>query len=210
MLGQSLSHIAAGFVVGVALAGAPGPVQAILLSEATRGGVGRGFQTMIGANLTFGVLLLFLALGLSVAPPSGLALRLLKVTGGAFLLWLAIEGLRNSEQPANEAQVGRRKTVPSVARGALAVLLNPGAWLFLGAVASPLLGAATRDGGTAVALAVVVALVVGVMVGDGAVVLLGGLGIRKGGVRVAKWVRRALGVLLTGLGIWLLLTGLIP
>jgi threonine/homoserine/homoserine lactone efflux protein len=210
VIGQSLAHVAAGFGVGVALAGAPGPVQAILLSEAIRGGMGRGFQTMIGANLTFGVLLLFLALGLSVAPPSGLALRLLKVTGGAFLLWLAIDGLRSSDQPAQHGEVGRGRTVPPIVRGALAVLLNPGAWLFLGAVASPLLGAATRDGGTAVALAVVVALVVGVMLGDGAVVALGGLGIRKGGVRVEKWVRRALALLLTGLGAWLLLTGLIP
>ncbi len=53
-------------------------------------------------------------------------------------------------------------------------------------------------------------LVVGVMIGDGAVVLLGGLGIRRGGVRVEKGVRRGLGLLLTGLGVWLLLTGLIP
>jgi threonine/homoserine/homoserine lactone efflux protein len=211
MVGQSLAHVAAGFGVGVALAGAPGPVQAILLSEAMRGGVVRGFQTMIGANLTFGVLLLFLALGLSVAPPSGLALRLLKVAGGAFLLWLAIEGLRDSaSSPNDEGKVGGRRSVAPAARGALAVLLNPGAWLFLGAVASPLLAAATRDGGTGAAVGVVAALTIGVMIGDGAVVLLGGLGVRKGGARVEKWIRRALALVLSGLGIWLLLSGLIP
>ena len=211
MVRQSLVHIAAGFGVGVALAGAPGPVQAILLSEAMRGGVVRGFHTMIGANLTFGVLLLFLALGLSVAPPSGLALRLLKVAGGAFLLWLAIEGLRDSvNSPNDEGKAGGRRSVAPAARGALAVLLNPGAWLFLGAVASPLLAAATRDGGTGAAVGVVAALTGGVMIGDGAVVLLGGLGVRKGGARVDKWVRRALALVLSGLGIWLLLSGLIP
>ena len=210
MSGQSLTHIAAAFGIGVALAGTPGPVQAILLGEAIRGGMVRGFRTMVGANLTFGVLLLGLAFGLSVVPPSGLALRALKVIGGAFLLWIAVDGLRQSAGRPDQDEAGRRRSVPPAARGALAVLLNPGAWLFLGAVASPLLGAATRDGGTAAALAVVAALVVGVMIGDGAVVLLGGLGIRRGGVRVEGWVRRALAVLLIGLGGWLLLTGVIP
>ena len=210
MGGETLTHVATGFGIGVALAGAPGPVQAILLGESLRGGLVRGFGTMVGANLTFGVLLLALALGLSVAPPSGLALRILKVAGGAFLLWLAVEGLRTSDHRPDDAGVDRRRTLPPVGRGALAVLLNPGAWLFLGAVASPLLGAATRDGGTGGAIAVVIALTVGVMIGDGAVVLLGGLGIRRGGVRMEKWIRRGLGLLLIGLGVWLLLTGLIP
>lgn len=164
---------------------------------------------MVGANLTFGVLLLALALGLSIAPPSGLALRALKIAGGAFLLWLAVEGLRTSHQLVDDSAAGHRLTVPPVARGALAVVLNPGAWLFLGAVASPLLGAATRDGGTGGALAVVAALTAGVMIGDGAVVVLGGIGIRKGGARLEKWVRRGLALLLSGLGIWLLFSGLI-
>ena len=68
----------------------------------------------------------------------------------------------------------------------------------------------TRQNLFGAALAVVLALVTGVMIGDGAVVLLGGLGIRKGGIRVATWVRRALAILLVALGLWLLLTGLIP
>ncbi|HEX2267102.1 MAG TPA: LysE family transporter, partial [Actinomycetota bacterium] len=109
--GETLTHVAAGFGIGVALAGAPGPVQAILLGESLRGGIVRGFRTMIGANLTFGVLLLALALGLSVAPPSGLALRILKVVGGAFLLWLAVEGLRASHQRPDDAGVNRRRTL---------------------------------------------------------------------------------------------------
>ena len=125
-------------------------------------------------------------------------------------MWLAIDSVRSSGEPGNETRIPRRRTVPPTARGALAVLLNPGAWLFLGAVASPLLGGATRDGGIGAALGVVLALVIGVMIGDGAVVLVGGLGIRKGGVRVETWVRRALAILLSGLGLWLLLTGLTP
>jgi threonine/homoserine/homoserine lactone efflux protein len=89
------------------------------------------------------------------------------------------------------------------------VLLNPGAWLFLGAVASPLLATATRRGGTGDALLVAVALVTGTAIGDGAVVLLGGLGARRAGDRGGRWVRRSLAAVLAGLGVWLLLTGVI-
>jgi threonine/homoserine/homoserine lactone efflux protein len=203
-----LSHIAAGFGVGIALAGAPGPVQAVLLGEALRGGVARGLRAMAGANVTFGLLLAALALGLSIAPPSGLVLRVLKVAGGALLLWLALDGFRSAAE-SNRPEVQSWRTLPPTVRGTLAVLLNPGAWLFLGAVASPLFAAASRDGGTPSALLTVLAMVIGLMIGDGAVVLLGGLGMRKASVRAEMWIRRALAALLAGLGVWLVVSGVV-
>src|SRR5207247_2290645 len=126
---------AAGLGVGLALASAPGPVQAVLMAESVRGGVIRGFKAMAGASFTFGLLLVGLALGVSVAPPSGLALRILRAAGGALLGWLAI--------------------------------------------------------------------------GDGTVVLLGGIGVRRAGERVRLVVRRLLATLLAGLGVWLFLSGLL-
>ena len=54
---ENLSPALAGLGLGIALAGAPGPVQAVLLTEALRGGATRGFRAMVGANLTLGVLL---------------------------------------------------------------------------------------------------------------------------------------------------------
>jgi threonine/homoserine/homoserine lactone efflux protein len=200
--------VLAGLSLGLALAGAPGPVQAVLLSEAVRGGIPRGLRALAGASATFGLLLASLAFGLSLAAPSGAALRILLVVGGAFLLWLAIEGFRSGDE------VGRpppqRRALPPAARGSFAVLLNPGAWLFLGAVASPLLAAASRAGGTGNALLVAAALVVGLGIGDVAVVLLGGLGVRRAGEGLAQWVRRALAIVLAGLGVWLVVIGLIP
>jgi threonine/homoserine/homoserine lactone efflux protein len=202
------AHVFAGFGVGLALAGAPGPVQAILFAEAMRGGIGRGIRAMVGANGTFGLMLVALALGISLAPPSGVVLRALKVVGGGFLLWLAVEGFRSASETA-QGTVEPRRSLPPTARGTLAVLLNPGAWLFLGAVASPLLGAATRDGGTASALLVVLALVIGVMIGDGAVVVFAGVGLRRAGQRVETWVRRGLAIVLAGLGLWLIVGGVL-
>jgi len=204
--GDAIPRIVAGRGLGLALAGAPGPGQAILLGEAVRGGIGRGFRALAGANVTFGLLLVSLALGLSVATPSGVALRFLKVAGGGLLLWLAFDGLRS--RYAAERRESRGRALPPTARGALAVLLNPGGWLFLGAVAAPLFATATRVGGTAGAFLVAVALVVGIAIGDGAVVLLGGLGVRRAGERAVLWTHRALGCVLAGLGLWLLVQGL--
>jgi threonine/homoserine/homoserine lactone efflux protein len=82
--------------------------------------------------------------------------------------------------------------------------------LFLGAVASPLFAAASETGGTASALLVAVALQLGLTAGDGAVVLLGGLGLRRAGDRVTRLVRRGLAIVLAGLGVWLVVRGFIP
>jgi threonine/homoserine/homoserine lactone efflux protein len=191
-----------GLSLGLALAGAPGPVQAVLLGEAVRGGVARGLQAMAGANTTFGLLLLSLALGLSIAPPSGSLLRILKIAGGLLLLWLAVDGFL-SPTPTDEPT---RPSLPPVARGALAVVFNPGAWLFLGAVASPLFAEATREGGAVASVVAAGALVIGLAIGDGAVVLVG-IGVRRAGEHVALWVRRILALVLAGLGLWLLIDG---
>jgi threonine/homoserine/homoserine lactone efflux protein len=253
---ENVSPVVAGLGLGIALAGAPGSVQAVLLAEAVQGGVGRGFRALAGANLTFGVMLMCLVFGLSVAAPSGLVLRGLEVGGGVLLVWLAIEGLRSggvTSSPATASQprpssraltpsqprtpsqpltasqsrtasqpltasraltppqgrtAGRR--LPPAARGGLAVLLNPGPWLFLGAVASPLFTAATQQGGLPNAVLTALALMLGVGIGDFAVVLLGGVGVRRAGARAERVGQRALAVVLAGVGVWLIVIGARP
>jgi threonine/homoserine/homoserine lactone efflux protein len=199
--------VLAGLGLGLAQARAPGPVQAVLLAESVRGGVGRGFRAMAGASLTFGSLLVALALGLSVAPPSGPLLRILEVAGGGFLVWMAIDGLRTGHQ-VDEDSIDRR-TLPPSARGALAVLINPGAWLFLGTAATSLFATATELGGRSSALVAALALTLGLAVGDGTIVLIGGFGLRRASDRVGLWVRRVLALVLAALGVWLIVDGLI-
>ena len=205
MTSDATSPILAALGIGVALAAAPGPVQAVLLAESVRGGVSRGMRALAGVHATFGVLLLSLALGLSVAAPHGLVLRILKVAGGLLLLWLAFDAIR-AKGPSGRTPNGKR-TVPPVFRGALAIALNPGGWLFLGAVASPLLVTATQRGGTGAAVLTAVALVTGAALGDLALVLVGGLGLRRAGERVGRSIRLILAAVLAGLGTWLLLSG---
>ena len=207
MMSGGLPPAIVGLGLGVALAAAPGPVQAVLLTEAVRGGVARGFRALAGVHVTFGLLLVSLALGLSVATPGGLALRIVKVAGGALLLWLAVDGVR-SEVPG-EAVGGWRTLHPAV-RGGLSIILNPGGWLFLGAVASPLLVTATQRGGTENALLTALAIVGGAALGDAGLVLVGGLGLRRAGGGVVRGIRFLLAAVLAGLGVWLLLSGVIP
>lgn len=205
---EGVSPAVAALGIGVALAVAPGPIQAVLLAETVRGGVARGMRAFAGVHAAFGLLLVSMALGLSLATPHGLTLRILKVAGGLLLLWLAVDGAR-STGPAAEVATPRRALPPTV-RGALAILLNPGGWLFLGAVASPLLATAARNGGRSGALLVAVALAAGTALGDLALVLAGGLGLRRARGRVARQVRLALAAVLAGLGVWLVVSGLLP
>jgi len=204
----SVSPLVAGLGIGIALASAPGPVQAVLLAEAHRGGMARGFQAMAGALLSFGLLLTAIAFGLSVQPPGGPMLRVLQGAGGGFLLWLAADAFR-AQGPADGAPADEASAPPAI-RGALAVLLNPGAWLFLGTVASSLLSSAGRDGRLGGSLLAALALLTGCAIGDGAVVVLGGVGLRRADERIGRWVRRALAALLAGLGLWLVAAAVTP
>lgn len=200
--------LVAGFSLGIALAGAPGPVQAVLLAESMRGGIARGFRAMAGASLTFAALLFSLALGLSVATPGEVTLRVLQIFGGTFLVWLALDAFR-SENEVDETSAPRQGLSP-IARGSLAILLNPGAWLFLGAVASPLFTEASRSAGRAGGLLAAVALIAGLAIGDGTIVLLGGIGLRRARRSVIVWTGRVLAATLAALGVWLVVQGVTP
>jgi threonine/homoserine/homoserine lactone efflux protein len=203
------SPLLAGLGLGVALAGAPGPVQAMLLAESLRGGVGRGLRALAGANLSFGALLIGTALGLTVVVPNDAALRVLKIGGGIFLIWLGYDGFRSRDDSSlskGDPSLTRDDAagLPLPARGALMVVLNPAAWLFLATAASSLFATATQQGGRAAAVGAALALMVGVGAGDAAVVLAGGTGLRRAGPDVARLLRRALALVLVVFGLWLI------
>ncbi|HEX9377109.1 MAG TPA: LysE family transporter [Actinomycetota bacterium] len=218
-----LSHAATGFGLGIALGVSPGPVQILLLTEAARGGLKRGFRAQAGANGTFLVLLLVLAAGVTAVSPSGPALRVLEVAGGALLLWIAVDAaidvfhghdIERAESRAHAAAAagpGRRRATTVLARpetrGVLAVVLNPGGWLFLATTATALVADATEDEGRLAAFVTVLALIVGVSIMDGITVLLGGGGSLLSG-RAGRWIRLALTLALAAIGVLFVIRGI--
>lgn len=204
-MSEPLPLILGALGMGVALASAPGPVQAVMVIEAAHGGIRRGLLALLGAGATFTVLLGAVAVGVSVSPPTGLALQVLKVVGGCVLLGVAWEGWHAGLDPQDSQQAPSRR--PAV-RGALSVVANPGAWLFVAAVASPMLASATAAGGTGIAILVAAALAAGAAAGDSLLVLASGVGLPRLHVRSRRLVARLLDLLLAGLAGWLLLGGI--
>jgi threonine/homoserine/homoserine lactone efflux protein len=199
-----VAHPAAAIGLGIALGASPGPVQLLLFSEASRGGVTRGLRVMAGANGAFGLMLLLLAAGLSSVRPGDTFLSVIRVVGGAFLLYLAIEAFRENRRP-REPETFQRTLHPSV-RGIVAVLLNPGAYVFLATTGAAVVADAAHDGGRALAFVTVAALLVGVSLIDGSMVILGS-GAHRVNERALRILGDVLAAALGALGVWLIVQG---
>lgn len=205
-MGVNFGLIVSAFGLGASLGLLPGPVQFVLLTEASRGGVRRGFAAMAGANGMFGLLLICFAAGTAFLAPGAILLRILKVIGGVFLLFLAFDAIQASLR-ATDTPDGRSPGRMPVLRGVLAVLLNPGAWVFLATTASSLFASGAQSGGRPLALGLALAMLLGVACVDGPMVLLGG-GVRRFERRVARWLTPLLAAGLCGFGVVLVIAGL--
>ncbi|HET7236206.1 MAG TPA: LysE family transporter [Actinomycetota bacterium] len=194
----------AAFGLGVALGTSPGPVQLLLFSEASRGGVRRGVLAMAGANGTFGLMMLLLAAGLSSLAPGEAFLRVVQVVGGAFLVFLAIDAVRESRRP-EAADADRPGLHPSL-RGVVAVLLNPGVYVFLATTGTAVVASALERGGRPQAFVTVIALLAGVSLMDFAMVLLG-TGAHRVSDRTLRILGDVLAVALGVLGLLLIVSG---
>ncbi len=207
---MNLGLVVTAFGLGATLGLLPGPVQFLLLTESTRGGIRRGFPAMLGANGTFGTLLLAFAAGLSFLAPGPTALRVLKVAGGAFLLYVAgdamIASVRRAEGEETVAEEEHGRT--PLLRGVFAVLLNAGAWVFLATTASALFATAAHQDGRPFAMLTAVAMLLGVSVVDGTMVLLGS-GVRRFELRIARWLTPILAAGLAAFGAILVVQGLV-
>lgn len=200
------SSLTTSLAIGLAVASAPGPVQALVISEAMNGGIGRGLAAAIGAAISFGLLLVLVALGMSIAAPAGDFVRLLQAIGGAALLWLAVDGYRSASRtiPSAEANLGAKWEVPTPVRVGVAVLVFPGTWIFTAAVASPLISSARAAGGQTLALGVAASLALGATVGNFVIGAIAGWGRRAAPTGAVIWIRKGLAVVLGLIGFTML------
>jgi threonine/homoserine/homoserine lactone efflux protein len=202
------SHAGAAFALGFALGAAPGPVQLLLLTETAKRGLSGGLRVMLGANGTLFVVMVALAFGFSSLAPGEGVLRGLRVVGGGFLIYLAVEERRRLRaevrDPGAGAAVG---TLGPTMRGLVSVLLNPGAWIFFATTASAVIADATAGAGRDAALAAAVFMTAGVSLSDFTFTLLGSGGRRLVGDRGLRWIRGALAVGLAAIGIAFVVQG---
>jgi threonine/homoserine/homoserine lactone efflux protein len=204
------SHVGAAFALGFALGAAPGPVQLLILAESAKRGFSGGVRVMLGANGTLFLVMVTLAFGFSsLAPGEGL-LRGLRVVGGGFLIYLAVDELRRVRQEAGDPDAVTREepaTMGPTTRGVVSVLLNPGAWIFFATTASAGIAGATADAGRDAALAAALFMTIGVSLSDFTFTLLGSGGRTLVGDRGLRWIRAALSIGLAAIGIVFVVQG---
>lgn len=207
----ALAHVPAAFALGFALGAAPGPVQLLLLTETARRGFAGGLRVMVGANGTLLVVMLALALGFSVLQPGETLLDVLRITGGAFLVFLGIQELiahRREARSGVDQPRGVRGSLGPTTLGIVAVVLNPGAWIFFATTAASVAADAAADGGRPAALLAALSMTAGVSASDSLFTLLGSGGRRVLGDRGLRAVRAFLALVLCAIGIAFVVQGL--
>jgi threonine/homoserine/homoserine lactone efflux protein len=193
------------FIIGLGVATAPGPVQALVVVEAVRDGFRGGAIATAGAALSFWLLLVLLASGLSLAGPSADAARVLQGLGGLVVLWIAADSFRNAglglpaRGPDRSTELGHGFL--TAGRVALAAVLFPGTWIFLAAIATPLLASARVEVGSLLTLFVTIGLVLGTSSGNLGVAILAAWGSRAASARVVVRLRQIASVALGLIGL---------
>ena len=168
-------------------------------------GAARGLRTMLAANATFGVLLVALAFGVAAAPPTGDVLRAVRIGGGAVLVAIAVSAFRERRRGlAADPSVETRRPL---LRGALAVLVNPGLYLFLATTGAAVVAEGARVGGRVLALVAALALLLGVSTTDALTVALG-VGSRRLPPSALRWFLDLSAVALAAFGVALAVAGL--
>lgn len=124
-----------GFSLGFAAGSSPGPFQAFLLSEAVQRGWRQSLPLSLAPLLSDGPIIALTVLLLSRMPDSFLAA--LQIAGGLFILYLAWTAFTTWR--SNQLAAPDSTKRPSLLKGALMNMLNPGPWLFWGTVGAPLI-----------------------------------------------------------------------
>jgi threonine/homoserine/homoserine lactone efflux protein len=177
----------------------PGPNQALLTSRVLSGGRRAGFAVVRGLTCGMALHVIAAMVGLSaLLASSSQVFGWVKLVGGAYLVFLGVVAIARARRPAAEAPPPRAGGSPS-REGLLSMTLNPKAAVFFVAVVpqfvEPGPGASAR-----VALLLVIYGVVTLAFWVGFVLLLSRAQafVRRPAVR--RWMERATGCALVGLG----------
>jgi len=197
----------AGFLLAaVAITLAPGPDNLMVLSLALARGRRVGIAFGIGCGLGCLSHTLVAAVGLAaVIAASPTAFLVLRLCGGAYLLWLGLSALRGAGPFVPVAATGPERLMPLFWRGLLASAINPKVILFFLAFLPQFVAPERGDAGWQMAaLGSLFALQAAVLFG-----LLGAMAGRIGGWMRARpgagrWLDRGAGGVMIALGLRLI------
>ena len=125
-----------GLSLGLGAGLAPGPLLALVIRTALQDGAAAGVRVAFSPLVT-DVPIILVALLLAASLPEEV-LGALGIAGGAFVVWLGIEALREDPAPA-EAAAGAAAPQRDIMRGALTNALSPHPWVFWLTVGAPIL-----------------------------------------------------------------------
>jgi threonine/homoserine/homoserine lactone efflux protein len=190
-----------GLSLGLGAGLAPGPLLALVIRSTLQGGMAAGVRVACSPLLT-DVPIIVLALVLASSLPEE-ALGALGIVGGAFVIWLGVEALRDSPAPT-DAAIGAASPQRDLLRGALTNALSPHPWVFWLSVGAPIL-ADQGPGGSALFLGAFYLLLIGSKVTIAAVLHAGRERLIKG--RGYTILLRASAALLLATGVLLAIEG---
>ena len=189
-------------IVAVLIVGAisPGPSLAILIRNTLEGGKKRGVACGVGHGIGFGIYAFIAIAGIAQlkASASGAA-ELLEIIGGLFLLLLAVLMIRGSDGENEHQKSGRR----GFTEGFMIAFLNPKILAFLIAIFSQFVQPDFTWGERALVACIAMCI-------DGGWYVLVALIISGTPLMVfiqenARKVELTMGILLAGLGVWIVL-----
>jgi threonine/homoserine/homoserine lactone efflux protein len=196
-----------GLTFGFAAAVQPGPFQTFLITQTINHGWKRTLPAALAPLLSDGPILVLVLLILARVPD--LAIQVLRLAGGAFVLYLAV-GAFNSWRRFESRQVAPPAGTRSVFKAAFVNLLSPNPYLFWSLVGGPLFLSAWRNTPLAAILLLLGFYLTMIGINAGIVLLIGGSG--KLGPKFNRTLLGISALALFGMGIyqiWLGLMGLL-
>ena len=153
-----INFLLSGILLGLSGGLSPGPLLTLVASETVRHGARAGVGVALAPLLTDLPIILAAVLLLRPLTDQTAPLALIHLSGGLYLAWLGLQGLR-----FRGAELEPTDPATSLQRGVIANFLNPSPYLFWLAVGAPTVLAAWREGWLAAAAFVIAfyALLVG-------------------------------------------------
>ena len=131
MLSAILTAATIGFSAGVT----PGPLQAVFLAYAVKGGWKKALPAAFAPLVTDGPVIVLVLLVLNNLRP--MFLRALQIGGAFFLLYLAYDAYRSFKQYKTVEEAEETSGWGTLLKAALMNLLAPGPWLFWSLINGP-------------------------------------------------------------------------